>query len=81
MRLTTKSTKNTKTGTYERHQGSSLFSVEYEVMLEALLLALPIPTGLKLSAQGCEERATLGKLDQRKTNPERGCFQIQNANR
>jgi hypothetical protein len=26
---------------------------------------------LKLSAQGCEERATPGKLDQTKANPER----------
>ncbi len=40
--------------------GSSLFSVEYRLMLGRLPLALPIPTGLKHPAQGCAPRATLG---------------------
>jgi hypothetical protein len=35
--------------------------------------SLPIPKGLRLKAQGCEARATLGK--RRKKQPQRGCDQ------
>jgi len=40
--------------------GSSLFSVEYQMKIGLWLSGLPIPKGLNHSAQGCEERATLG---------------------
>jgi hypothetical protein len=39
--------------------GSSLFSAERQTELKNISSGLPIPTGLNLSAQGCEERATL----------------------
>ena len=35
---------------------------------------LPIPTGLHPSAQGCEERATLGHAPERFPQPQRGCI-------
>jgi hypothetical protein len=41
--------------------GSPLFSVEHQLKTGVGSLVLPIPKGLKLSAQGCEERATLGE--------------------
>src|SRR5947207_4527480 len=36
------------------------------------LYGFPIPTGLRLPAQGCEERATLGK-PAKHPQPQRGC--------
>src|SRR5262245_46172973 len=32
-----------------------------------------IPTGICLKAQGCEERATLGELGEKRPQPQRGC--------
>ena len=41
------------------------------LMLGAFSLASAIPKGLKLSAQGCEERATLGQPTADSINPAR----------
>ena len=43
-------------------------------------LILTIPTGLRLSAQGCEERATLGKLG-KQSQPQRGCGSTANLSK
>jgi hypothetical protein len=51
--------------------GSSPFSVKIED--EGFSTGLAIPTGLKLLAQGCEERATLGK-NPKKPRPCKGCI-------
>ena len=41
--------------------------------------AAPIPKGLRLKAQGCEERATLGWCGNEHRQPQRGCAPIRNG--